>query len=258
MSLTIKALSFGYRHFPLFEAIEATDIRRGEITAVVGPNGVGKSSLFRLIAGLLKPQAGSVALDDIDLSRLGNARRHETVFFLSQHVGMRAALSVFDVVLLARKSGRGGRASAADILRVEEVLDQLGIGMLSDRPVTDLSGGQQQLVGMAQALVRDPQILLLDEPTSALDLRRQLEVMELIQRVTESRGIVTLVALHDLGLASRFAKRFMLLGDGRIAADGPPHEVLSGDAIEAAYGVGIHVERVSTGTLMVDAYLRRP
>ena len=128
MSLTINALSFGYRHFRLFEAIEAIDIRRGEITAVVGPNGVGKSSLFRLIAGLLKPQAGSVALDDIDLSRLGKTRRHETVFFLSQHVGMRAALSVFDVVLLARKSGRGGRASAADILRVEEVLDQLGIG----------------------------------------------------------------------------------------------------------------------------------
>ncbi|WP_414475368.1 ABC transporter ATP-binding protein [Microvirga sp. M2] len=258
MSLTIRDLSFGYRHLPLFEDIEATDIRRGEITAVVGPNGVGKSSLFRLIAGLLKPRTGSIVLDDIDLVRLSSARRHEAVFFLSQHVGMRAALSVFDVVLLARKSGRGGRASASDLMRVEDVLDQLGIGLLSDRPVTDLSGGQQQLVGAAQALVQDPQILLLDEPTSALDLRRQLEVMELVQRVTESRGIVTLVALHDLGLASRFAKRFMLLKAGRIAADGPPDEVLSGEAIEAAYGVGIHVERASTGTLMVDAYLRRP
>lgn len=257
MSLTITGLRFGYRQLPLFEAIEARNIRRGEITSVVGPNGVGKSSLFRLVAGLLKPQAGAITLDDVDLGALSSAKRHDTVFFLSQHVGMRAALSVFDVVLLARKSGRGGRASASDIMRVEEVLDQLGIGMLSDRPVTDLSGGQQQLVGMAQALVRDPQILLLDEPTSALDLRRQLEVMELVQKVTESRGIVTLVALHDLGLASRFAKRFMLLGDGRIAADGLPHDVLSGDAIETAYGVGIHVERVSTGTLMVDAYLRQ-
>ena len=170
--------------------------------------------------------------------------------------GIRAALSVFDVVLLARKSGRGGRAWPTT-LPVEEVLDLLGIGS-SPTALLRTSRRAAALVATAQAFVRAPQVLLLDEPTSALDLRRQLEVMELIQRVTESRGIVTLVALHDLGLASRFAKRFMLLGDGRIAADGPPHEVLSGDAIEAAYGVGIHVERVSTGTLMVDAYLRRP
>ncbi|MET0746098.1 MAG: ABC transporter ATP-binding protein [Microvirga sp.] len=255
MSLAFRGVCFGYRRQRLFESLDAHGIGRGAITAVVGPNGVGKSSLFRLIAGLLKPQAGSIVLDDVDIGRISDSRRHEMVFFLPQHVAMRAALSVFDVVLLARRSGRGGRSSGADILRVEEILDQLGIGMLSDRPVTDLSGGQQQLVGTAQALVRDPQILLLDEPTSALDLKRQLEVMELVRRVTAERGIVTLAALHDLGLAGRFAERFILLDKGRIAADGPPEDVLSGPAIEAAYGVGIHVERISTGTLMVEASL---
>jgi iron complex transport system ATP-binding protein len=255
MSLTISGVRFGYRQQQLFESLDAQGIERGAITAVVGPNGVGKSSLFRLIAGLLKPQAGSIMLDGVDIGRISDSRRHEVVFFLPQHVAMRAALSVFDVVLLARKSGRGGRSSGADIMRVEEILDQLGIGLLSDRPVADLSGGQQQLVGTAQALVRDPQILLLDEPTSALDLKRQLEVMERVRQVTAERGIVTLAALHDLGLAGRFAERFILLDKGRIAADGPPEDVLSGPAVGAAYGVGIHVERISTGTLMVEASL---
>jgi iron complex transport system ATP-binding protein len=255
MSLTISGMRFGYRRQRLFESIDAQDIGRGAITAVVGPNGVGKSSLFRLIAGLLKPHAGSIMLDGVDIGRVSDARRHEMVFFLPQHVAMRAALSVFDVVLLARKSGHGGRSSASDVSRVEAILDQLGIGMLSDRPVTDLSGGQQQLVGTAQALVRDPQILLLDEPTSALDLKRQIEVMELVRRVTAERGIVTLAALHDLGLAGRFAERFILIDDGRIAADGSPEDVLSGPAVAAAYGVGIHVERISTGTLVVEASL---
>lgn len=222
MGLSVTDLSFAYGKTPLFQALKAEAMPRGSITAVVGPNGVGKSSLFRLIAGLRKPTTGAISLDGNDLARLPQKRRHETVFFLSQHVGMRAALTVFDVVLLARKSGRGGRAGAEDLAKVEEVLGQLRIDTLSDRHVTDLSGGQQQLVATAQALVRDPQVLLLDEPTSALDLRRQLEVMELVRSMTIRRNIVTLVALHDLSLASRFADRFLLLDGGRVVADGSP------------------------------------
>jgi iron complex transport system ATP-binding protein len=256
MGLDIRDLCFGYGSTPLFRNLHAEGLRRGTVTAVVGPNGVGKSSLFRLIAGLREPQRGSISLDGADMADLPQRRRHETIFFLSQHVMIRAALTVFDVVLLARKSDRAGRAKVDDIAMVEEVLDLLGIEGLSDRPVADLSGGQQQLVATAQAFVRAPQVLLLDEPTSALDLRRQLEVMELVRAATIERNIITLVALHDLSLAGRFADRFLLLDGGRIIADGMPDEVLQGDAIQDAYGVGIHVERARTGTLMVDAYLR--
>jgi iron complex transport system ATP-binding protein len=256
MALDIRDLSFGYGKTPLFRNLGAEGIRRGTITAVVGPNGVGKSSLFRLIAGLRKPLRGSISLDGADIAGLPQRRRHQTIFFLSQHVAIRAALTVFDVVLLARKSDGGGRAKTDDVAKVEEVLDLLGIESLSDHAVTDLSGGQQQLVATAQAFVREPQVLLLDEPTSALDLRRQLEVMELVRSATVRRNIVTLVALHDLSLAGRFADRFLLLDGGRIIADGSPHEVLGGHAIQEAYGVGIHVERARTGTLMVDAFLR--
>ena len=188
MSLDIRGLSFGYRQAPLFRHLDATDLQRGSVAALVGPNGAGKSSLFRLVTGLLAAKAGTIRLDGEDIGRLPLRRRSERIFLLSQHVSIRAALSVFDVVLLARKGARGIRAAAGDIDRVEAVLETLGIEHLSERNVTELSGGQQQLVALGQALVRDPDVLLLDEPTSALDLRRQLEVMQLIRKVTADRA----------------------------------------------------------------------
>lgn len=255
MSLEIAGLRFGYRAHRLFDGLDATPLKRGEMTALVGPNGVGKSSLFRLLAGLLKPAGGVIRLDGQDTARMSGRRRSEQIFLLTQHTAVRAALCVFDVVLLARRGWRGGKASSQDIRRVESTLEALSIEQLSDRLVTELSGGQQQLVAMCQALVRDPDVLLLDEPTSALDLRRQLEVMHLVQRVTRERQMVTVAALHDLGLASRFADRFLLLQDGRIAADGTPEDVLRDSRTSAAYGVGIDIQRTSQGRIMVDSYL---
>ncbi|MBS3650733.1 ABC transporter ATP-binding protein [Pseudaminobacter sp. 19-2017] len=255
MSLEISGLSFGYRTHSLFDGLTALPLRRGELAALVGPNGVGKSSLFRLVAGLLKPSCGTIHLDGHDTATMSERRRAERVFLLTQHTAMRATLGVFEVVLLAKRGWSGGKARPDDITRVERVLEELGIDHLSDRLVTELSGGQQQLVALCQALVRDPDVLLLDEPTSALDLRRQLEVMHLVRRVTHDRGIVTVAALHDLGLACRFADRFLLLHEGRIAADGPAREVLSAGATSNAYGVRLAIEEAMNGSLMVHADL---
>jgi len=256
MSLDLQGLAFGYRRAPLFEALDAAALERGQLVALVGPNGVGKSSLFRLIAGFSALRAGRISLDGEDLAGIAPRRRAERIFLLGQHVSIRAALGVFDVVLLARKGGRGGKAAREDFAAVEEVLETLGIDDLADRPVTELSGGQQQLVALAQALVRDPDVLLLDEPTSALDLKRQLEVMHLVRKVTRARNLVTIAALHDLSLASRFADRFLLLHQGRIAADGDAVAVLSSPFAEEAYGVGLRLERTSRGDLVVDPHLR--
>lgn len=256
MSLEIRGLCFGYRNVPLFDRLEAAPLRRGELTALVGPNGVGKSSLFRLIAGLVRPSGGEIRLDGGDTARLSSRARSQRIFLLTQHTSIRAALGVFDVILLAKRGWRGGKATDEDIAHVEQMLEALGIENLSDRSVNELSGGQQQLVALAQALVRDPDVLLLDEPTSALDLRRQLEVMHLVHDVTRRRGMVTVAALHDLGLACRFADRFLLLHEGRIVADGEPESVLADARTGDAYGVGIKLERISGGRVVVDPYLR--
>ena len=256
MSLDIHGLAFGYRRAPLFEALEAANLERGKVAALVGPNGVGKSSLFRLIAGFNAVHAGRISLDGQDLAGISARHRAERVFLLSQNTSIRAALGVFDVVLLARKGGHGGKAGRQVLAAIEALLETLGIDDLADRPVTELSGGQQQLVALAQALARDPDILLLDEPTSALDLKRQLEVMHLVRKVTRERNLVTIAALHDLGLASRFADRFLLLHRGRIVADGDPVAVLSSPYAEEAYGVGIRLERTSRGDIIVDPHLR--
>ena len=255
MSLEIRGLTFGYRNHKLFDGLDTEPLKRGELTALVGPNGVGKSSLFRLVAGLLAPSQGVIRLDGDDTAAMGGRRRAERIFLLTQHTAMRAALGVFDVVLLAMRGWRGGKATAEEIDRAEAMLAGLGIDHLSDRLVTELSGGQQQLVALCQALVREPDVLLLDEPTSALDLRRQLEVMELVRRVTRERGIVTVAALHDLGLACRFADRFLLLNDSRIAADGTPEEVLRAPDTGRAYGVEIDIQRTPRGELLVNSYL---
>jgi iron complex transport system ATP-binding protein len=257
MSLEAAGLAHRYRPRlpPVLSDCRFGPLRRGSLTVLVGPNGVGKTTLFRLIAGLIRPQAGRVALDGRDLSAASRSELRRLVYHLTQHTAHHAALCVFDQVLLALKTGGGWRASRDDLSAVEAAIREVGIEALSDRSVTELSGGQQQLVAIAQALVRRPQVLLLDEPTSALDLRRQLEIMQLLQRVTADRGMITIAALHDLNLAARYADTLLLLHDGAIAAAGKPIDVLASAALSQAYGVDVHVETTGRGSLVVDPHL---
>ncbi|CAM5762556.1 ABC transporter ATP-binding protein [Bosea minatitlanensis] len=259
MALAIRDLSFSYGAAPVLQGLSTGLLPRGELAALVGPNGAGKSTLFRCAAGLLRPRAGSTSLDGTDLAPLSGRERARRIFYLSQDTEARVALSVFDIILLARKSLHRGfalAASAADMRAVEAVIAELGLGPFASRDIGTLSGGQRQLAAIGQALVREPDVLLLDEPTSALDVRRQLDVMATIREATRRRRIVTVAAIHDLSLAARFADRVLVMNGGRIAQAGPPEEVLAHPAVSETYAVGVHLERSARGTLLVEPYIQ--
>ncbi len=255
MSFAVHNLTFGYSRNPVLHGVGFDALVRGRLTALIGPNAAGKSTLFRCIAGLLKTGPNTVLLDGEDLHGVERGRRSRLVCFMPQTVGSNAALTVFEVVLMARKHLQGWRVDDGDTAAVERLLRRLGIEHLAERYIGELSGGQQQMVSICQALVREPSLFLLDEPTSALDLRHQLEVMSIIKAVTAERNAVTLVALHDLNLAARFADHLLLMRDGRIVSAGPPEAMLTSSELGDAYGVRVDLARTGNGVLVVAASL---
>lgn len=255
MSLRIDDLHFAYPRKPVLRGIDTGELPAGRLTALLGPNAAGKSTLFRCVAGLLQPQAGRVSLGADALHAMSRAERIRSVCYMPQAFASSAALSVFEVVLLARKHLQDWRVNDADTDAVESLLRRFGIEHLADRFIGELSGGQQQLVSICQAMVRPARLFLLDEPTSALDLRNQLEVMRTLQALTEERDAVTVAAMHDLNLAARHAGHLLLMRDGEVLASGPTEEILASPVLTEVYSVNIELTRASDGTFIVGASL---
>lgn len=253
-ALTAENLTFSYGSRRIFDRVRFDPIAPGQLTALIGPNAAGKSTLFRLIAGLLKSETGNVRLGDTDLDTLTTRARLERVCFMPQFFTANAALTVFDVVMMAHKQLKGWRVNEADMITVGTALQEAGIGHLSEAYVSELSGGQSQMVSVTQALIRKSDVYLFDEPTSALDLRHQLDVLGQIKAAVADRGAIGVVALHDLNLAARFADSLILLGNGRILAQGSPADVLRADAISNTYGVEIETSKGPREELIVHAY----
>jgi iron complex transport system ATP-binding protein len=214
-------------------------VRPGERVALVGPNGAGKSTLLRAMVGLLTPRAGEVLLGGIPLrmlSREGVARRLAVV---PQLATLPFSARVEEVVALGRLPHedplRG--PGAADRAAVASAMDRVGLGRLMGRDARELSLGERQLVLVALAIAQAAPIVVLDEPTVHLDIRHQVEVMELLLDLNERDGTTVIAVLHDLNLAVRYFPRIVLVARGRIAADGGPAEVLSGDRIRDVFEV---------------------
>lgn len=223
----------------------------GELLAVLGPNGVGKSTLLKLIAGLLPSGTERLRLDALDLHALSPRERAKRIAYLPQNT-QTAQVSVFEAVLLGRLPHLGLRPSAQDLLVVEATIQDLRLAHLSARRVDRLSGGELQQVVIARALVQEPRLLLLDEPVNHLDLHNQIAVLETISALTRRHGLVTLVVLHDLNLALRFADRFLLLGLDGAVSTGPVTE-LSADRVGKAYGIEVVKGEISGRPVVIPA-----
>ncbi|CAL9311867.1 ABC transporter ATP-binding protein [Streptomyces sp. SudanB25_2051] len=247
-SVRVEGLRFGY---PGREVLAGVDLRvePGEAVALVGLNGCGKSTLLRLCAGLLRPSAGRVLLDGDDMSRLSRRAAARRVALLHQSAPPVPGMTVRQLVRQGRYAARGplGMLRDGDDAVCARALADVGVQDWADRPVDDLSGGERQRVRLAMALAQDTRVLLLDEPTTYLDLRHQLEVMRTVVRLREERGLTVLMVLHDLGHAARFADRIVALRDGRVAADGPPEEVVTPRLLAEVLGVVGRVGRDPEG-----------
>lgn len=250
--LTIANVAAGYGRKPVLHELTLDPIRPGHITALVGPNGAGKSTLLRVLAGLL-PATGSVRLGERELIDASIDAHAAHVSFMPQLLPQRIGLTVFEGVIAALKASPFGneRLDNATIRRrAIAVLERVGMADLALEPIGHLSGGQRQLASLAQAIVREPAVLLLDEPTSALDLGHQVRVMGLVHALA-AEGRIVVAVVHDLALAARWAGHVVVLHHGRLDASGPPSEAITPTVLGRVYGVDARVEPCSRGTLQV-------
>jgi iron complex transport system ATP-binding protein len=213
-------------------------VRGGELVAVVGPNGAGKSTLLRLMAGLLAPSRGCVTLDGRPLARWPRRALARRIALLPQHTPVDFGFTVQEVVDMGRypHRGRWRLPSPRDVEAVQRCLAATETLPLAARRVTELSGGERQLVLFAQALAQEPRFLLLDEPTANLDVAHQCRVLGLLHQLA-AQGLGVVAVIHDLGLALRGFRRLILLHEGALLGDGPPTAVLTAEAIQRVFGV---------------------
>ncbi|MCZ4060695.1 ABC transporter ATP-binding protein [Pantoea sp. LMR881] len=243
--LRLCDFSAGYPKRSVIEHLHVSALPRGEVTVLLGPNGCGKSTLLRALAGLNRGR-GEMWLNGQEQVQQPVARRAERVVYLPQSLPAGVHLHVLESVIVAQRAS-GALPHAASEAEIIALLQQLGIAHLAMRYLDQLSGGQKQLVGLAQSLVRRPELLLLDEPLSALDLNYQFHVMDLVRRETAERNIVTVVVVHDINIALRHAQHVLMLKEGRLIAEGQPDKVITPETLAEVYGVKGRIEHCSRG-----------
>jgi len=239
--LLLDAVSFGYAASLVVREV-TLGLAAGEMVALIGPNGGGKSTLLRLAAGVLRPRAGGVWLGGHAVARLRRGEIARRIAVVPQDFSVQFAYTVREVVALGRMPHRSrlGLAHTGDRAAVERSLALTGMEALGERVFNELSGGERQRALLALAVAQDAGLVLLDEPTAHLDIKHQIEVLELLRRLNRERGLTVLAVLHDLNLAARYFPRLVLFNQ-RVIADGPPARVLDASLLERVYEIPVQV-----------------
>jgi ABC-type cobalamin/Fe3+-siderophores transport system ATPase subunit len=250
--LTIETLTAGYGNKTVLEDITLS-VANGSVVALIGPNGSGKTTLIRAASGVLPLIGGEIRVDGKQINTLGEQERARLMSVVPQGRGLPPAFTVREVVALGRTPYLNwlGQYSQKDLEIVEDALLQTDLVDLAERPISELSGGEQQRVLLARALAQQTKLMLLDEPTSHLDLQFQVNIMERIHRLAhpqpvdteKSPGRAILVVVHDLNLLHLFADRVVLLVKGKTVAAGTPEEVLKEDILSNAYHIPLRLIR---------------
>ncbi|MBO4552766.1 MAG: ABC transporter ATP-binding protein [Candidatus Methanomethylophilaceae archaeon] len=236
MRIKIDDLEFGYSSTPVLQNV-VLDLNGAQFISIIGPNGVGKSTLIHCMNKVLKPTRGTVMINDTDVSEMKLKDVAKIVGYVPYTSSDTFPLSVVDTVLMGRSPHTGWRPKEKDLEIVYNILKMLSIDHLADRAFNELSAGQHQKVMLARGLAQDPEILLLDEPTSNLDIRHQLEVTSILKELCEHRDMLIIMISHDINIASKFSDKIIMLKDGTIYAAGTPAEVITKENICEVYGV---------------------
>ena len=239
--LTIENLAFGFPGRTVGRDVSFA-LDAGEVMCVLGPNGGGKTTLFRTVLGLLARHAGAIRLEGQAIETLSRPEIARRVGYVPQgHTGY-FAFTVREFVLMGRTAHLGifSAPGKKDLAVVSRVLDSLGIAQLADQPVTEISGGERQLALVARALAQEPKLLVLDEPTASLDFGNQVRVLQRISALAGS-GMSILFSSHDPDHAFLCARRALLLAEGRVLEIGAPRAVIRSDTLQRLYGVSVQV-----------------
>ena len=240
--MEVKNLSFHYKGAPQVLKDVSFKMEPGQFLAILGNNGVGKSTLLKCFNHILKPDSGEVLLDGKNL--LGESAREvaRQVAFVSQSVP-NTQMTVHDVVMLGRRPCMQWGFTEQDHAIVHDAMHRLDVEEMRGRFLSQLSGGEKQKVMLARALAQQPKVLLLDEPTSALDIQNQYQVLNIVREICHKDNMIAVVVIHDLNLALRFCDRFLLMKDGQVYRHGD-RSILDSTALKEVYGVDAKVVEI--------------
>ncbi|MFC5649596.1 ABC transporter ATP-binding protein [Paenibacillus solisilvae] len=236
--LTTSQLNIAYEERLIVENLNIA-IPQGKITALVGANGSGKSTILKTLARIMSPAAGTVLLDGKSIHKQSTKEVAKQLAILPQNPTAPDGLTVSELVSYGRFPYQKGFGSLSreDRSIIQWSIDSTGMSEFTDRPIDQLSGGQRQRAWIAMALAQQTDILFLDEPTTFLDMAHQLEVLELLQKLNESSGRTIIMVVHDLNHASRYAHHMIAIKKGKVAGEGSPQEVMNQDILREVFNI---------------------
>ncbi len=236
MDLKLSEVGFSYGNHAVLRDITFS-VSEPQLVCILGPNGVGKSTLIHCINRILTRTCGTVLVNDKDVNEYSLKELARVTGYVPYTASDSFPMTVVDTVLLGRHPHSSRKTTESDVRMAYHILEQLGIQDLAMRPFNMLSAGQHQKVMLARGLAQEPQILLLDEPTANLDVKHQMDVARLLYNLAHEQKIVVVMICHDLNIASKYADNIILMYRGSIYAAGKPEEVMTADNIKEVYGV---------------------